>query len=61
MILIVILPWIGVFIYPMSNHSGMAEGRMKEKCRQQEFDEHVKQAAGSGGAASEIEKARVPA
>jgi Short C-terminal domain/Phospholipase_D-nuclease N-terminal len=57
-ILIVILPWIGILIYLIANHSGMAERRMKEvQSSQQQFDDYVRATAG-GGAASEIEKAK---
>jgi energy-coupling factor transporter transmembrane protein EcfT len=57
-ILIVILPWIGILIYLIANHSGMAERRMKEvQASQQQFDDYVRTTAG-GGAASEIEKAK---
>ena len=59
-ILIVILPWIGILIYLIANHDGMMERRMKETQQAQaQFDEYVRQTAGSGGgAASEIEKAK---
>ena len=58
-ILIVILPWIGVLIYLIANHNGMADRseRQSETTRAQ-FDEYVRQAAGTGGPASEIETAR---
>ena len=57
-ILVVILPWIGVLIYLIANHDGMAERRMKEAHAQAQFDEYVRTTAGTGGAASEIEKAK---
>ena len=63
-ILIVILPWIGVLIYLIANHTGMAERRMKDVADSQaQFDDAVRKAAGTsggggGGAASEIEKAK---
>jgi ABC-type transport system involved in cytochrome bd biosynthesis fused ATPase/permease subunit len=58
-ILIVILPWIGILIYLIANHAGMAERRMKEvQASQQQFDDYVRATATSGGAASEIEKAK---
>ena len=54
-----ILPWIGVLIYLIVNHDGMAERRMKEvQTSQAQFDQYVRQTAGSGGPASEIEKAK---
>jgi predicted PurR-regulated permease PerM len=58
-VLIVILPWIGVLIYLIVNHAGMTERRTKEtQAAQAQFDQYVRQTAGTGGAASEIEKAK---
>lgn len=58
-IFIVILPWIGVLVYLIVNHSGMAERRMKEvQSSQAQFDDYVRQTAGTAGAAGEIEKAK---
>jgi hypothetical protein len=58
-IFVVIIPWIGVLVYLIANHDGMAERRMKEaQASQAQFDDYVRQAAGSGGAAAEIEKAK---
>ena len=59
-IFVVILPWIGVLAYLIVNHSGMAERRYREAANaQQQFDDYVRQTAGSGGgAAAEIEKAK---
>ncbi len=58
-IFVVILPWIGVLVYLIANHDGMAERRMKEtQASQAQFDEYVRTTAGTGGAAGEIEKAK---
>jgi hypothetical protein len=58
-IFVVILPWIGVLVYLIANHDGMAERRSKEvQASQAQFDDYVRQTAGTGGAASEIEKAK---
>jgi hypothetical protein len=58
-ILVVILPWIGVLIYLIVNHDGMNERRAKDSAdAQAQFDDYVRKAAGTGGAASEIEKAK---
>jgi putative oligomerization/nucleic acid binding protein/phospholipase D-like protein len=58
-ILIVVLPWIGILIYMIANHQGMAERRLKEvQASQQQFDEYVRATAAPGGAAGEIEKAK---
>ena len=58
-VLIVILPWIGVLAYLIFNHDEMAERSEKQsRAAQAQFDEYVRQAAGTGGPASEIEKAK---
>jgi uncharacterized membrane protein YcjF (UPF0283 family) len=58
-VFVVILPWIGVLIYLIVNHDGMAERRANEaRAAQAQFDQYVRQTAGSGGPASEIEKAK---
>jgi hypothetical protein len=58
-ILIVILPWIGVLIYLIANHDGMAERNEKQvKAAQASFDQSVREAAGKSGPASEIETAK---
>jgi hypothetical protein len=58
-VFVVLLPWIGVLIYLIVNHDGMAERRMKEtQASQAQFDDYVRTTAGSGGAAGEIEKAK---
>ena len=59
-VVVVILPWIGVLVYLIVNHTGMNERSAKEVSRSQaQFDDYVRRTAGSGGgAASEIEKAK---
>jgi len=58
-VFVVILPWLGVLTYLIVNHTGMTERRMKEtQAAQAQFDQYVRHAAGSGGPASEIEKAK---
>jgi hypothetical protein len=58
-IFVVILPWIGVLVYLITNHEGITERRMSEaQASQTQFDEYVRKTAGTGGAASEIEKAK---
>jgi hypothetical protein len=59
LIFVIVLPYLGVFIYLITQSSHMAErnaGQVREA--QEQFDEHVKSVAGSGGAAAEIEKAK---
>jgi hypothetical protein len=56
---VIILPFLGVLTYLLINHDGMADRNLQQaKQSQQQFDDYVRQAAGSGGAAAEIEKAK---
>jgi hypothetical protein len=59
-IFVIVLPFLGVFIYLIANSDGMAERNIEKVQRQQEqMDAYVKSVAGSsGGAAAEIEKAK---
>jgi hypothetical protein len=58
-IFVILLPFLGVFIYLIANNDGMAERSMsRAQSQQAQFDEYVKGVAGSGGAAAEIEKAK---
>jgi Short C-terminal domain/Phospholipase_D-nuclease N-terminal len=59
-IFVVIIPWIGVLVYLIVNHDGMADRRYREAATAQaQFDDYVRQTAGSGGgSAAEIEKAK---
>ena len=60
MIFVIVLPYLGVFIYLIANHEGMAERNIKQaQAQQEQMDAYVKSVAGSGGgAAAEIEKAK---
>ena len=58
-IFIIVIPYLGVLVYLIANHTGMADRQAKDvQEAQQAFDERVRDAAASGGPASEIEKAR---
>jgi Phospholipase_D-nuclease N-terminal len=58
-ILIIVLPYLGVLVYLIANHRGMAERQAKDvQEAQQAFDERVREAAGAQGPAAEIETAR---
>ena len=58
-IFIIVLPFLGVFIYLIANHDGMAERNMKSmQASQAQTDAYIKSVAGSGGAAEEIDKAK---
>jgi Short C-terminal domain/Phospholipase_D-nuclease N-terminal len=56
-IFVIILPFLGVFIYLIAQGHGMADRDVQGmQAQQQQFDTYVKSVA--GGAASEIEKAK---
>jgi Short C-terminal domain/Phospholipase_D-nuclease N-terminal len=59
LIFVIILPFLGVFIYLIAESKGMTE-RSIERARasQQQFDDYVRETASSGGAAAEIDKAK---
>ena len=57
-IFVILLPFLGVFVYIITQSHHMAERDMKQAAASQaQFDEHVRSVAGSGGPAAEIEKA----
>ena len=60
MIFVIILPFLGVFVYIVAEGRKMAERDMAQATAQQEqFDTYVKSVAASeGGTAAEIEKAK---
>ena len=62
LIFVIFLPFLGVFVYLIAQNSGMAERAQNDmQARQQEFDDHVRSVAGTGGgagAAAEIDKAK---
>lgn len=56
-IFVIIVPFLGVLIYLLSNHDGMAERNIKQmQANQKAFDDYVRETAGGG--ASEIAKAK---
>jgi preprotein translocase subunit YajC len=58
-VLVVVLPYLGVFIYLIAQGRQMAERRdQQSQAARTEFDDYVKTVAGPGGAAAEIEKAK---
>ena len=58
-IVIILVPYLGVLVYLIVNHRGLAERNTEDvQQAQQAFDERVREAAGPGGPADEIEKAR---
>ena len=58
-IFVIIAPYLGVLIYLLVEHQGMAERNVKQiEAQQAQMDAYVKSVAGGVGAASEIEKAK---
>ncbi len=58
MIFVIILPYLGVFVYLIANHNGMTERAMKQQqAAQQQLDEHIRSVAPSS-ATADIEKAK---
>jgi putative oligomerization/nucleic acid binding protein/phospholipase D-like protein len=58
-IFVILLPFLGVFIYLISQGKSMAERNVKGmQAQQAQLDAHIKSVASSGGAADEIDKAK---
>ena len=59
-VLLIVLPYLGVFIYLIAHSKGMAERRAQQASEAQaQFDGYVRSVAGDGGgAAAEIERAK---
>ena len=59
LIFVIVLPYLGVFIYLITQSRHMAERNVRAaESAQAQFDDHVRSVAGSGGAAAEIDKAK---
>ena len=58
-IFVIVVPFLGVFIYLIVNHDGMAERTINQaRAQQAQMDDYIRSTAGGGGAAAEIEKAK---
>ena len=58
-IFVIVLPFLGVFIYLISQNQGMTDRNIERAQSQQaQMDQYVKSVAGSGGASDEIAKAK---
>ena len=57
---VILLPFLGVFVYLIAENDGMTKRAMaKAQAQQQQMDDYVRTTAGSGGgAAAEIDKAK---
>ena len=55
----IILPFLGVFVYLITQSEGMTQRTIeRQRSGRAQFDDYVRETAGSGGAASEIERAK---
>ena len=58
-IFVILVPFLGVFVYLLVNHDGMADRNIAQaQAQRKQMDQYVRETAGSGGAAAEIEKAK---
>ena len=58
-VFIIIVPYLGVFVYLIAEHKGMTERSLKQqKAAQAEMDQYVKSVAGESDPASQIAKAK---
>ena len=58
-IFVIVLPYLGVFIYLITQGKHMAERNLRDRqAVEVQLDERIKSVAGGGGAAAEIEKAK---
>ncbi|MGZ4416050.1 MAG: SHOCT domain-containing protein, partial [Gaiellaceae bacterium] len=54
-----VLPFLGVFVYVVSQNDGMNQRNLERaQAQRAQMDDYVRSTAGSGGAAAEIEKAK---
>ena len=59
LIFIIVLPFLGLFVYLIVRGKGMAERSVKEQVEaKQDFDAYVRETAGAGGPATEIANAK---
>jgi preprotein translocase subunit YajC len=59
LIFIVVLPYLGLFVYLIVRGKGMAQRSAREQVQsQQAFDDYVRTTAGTGGPATEIANAK---
>jgi hypothetical protein len=55
----ILLPFLGVFIYLITQNVGMTERNLeRSRAQRDQFDQYVRQTASGGGATAEIDKAK---
>ena|SRR5436190_159565 len=58
-VFLIVLPFLGAFVYLIANHDGMVERSVQgAQAYQSQVDEHIRTVAGSDGATSEIARAK---
>ncbi|HEV2902953.1 MAG TPA: SHOCT domain-containing protein [Gaiellaceae bacterium] len=59
LVFLLFVPFLGALVYVLTNSDSMAERNLERaQAGRAEFDAYVREAAGSGGAAAEIDKAK---
>jgi hypothetical protein len=59
LIFVIVLPFLGVFIYLITQNEGMTQRNVdRAQSDKAQFDSYVRETAGSGGPAAEIERAK---
>jgi hypothetical protein len=59
MIFIILVPFLGVFVYVIVNNHGMTERRLAaQQAKQRQFDAYVQSVSTSDGATAEIARAK---
>jgi Short C-terminal domain/Phospholipase_D-nuclease N-terminal len=59
LIFVIVLPFLGVFIYLITQSDEMAKRNLERaQAQRAQFDDYVRETAGGGGAAAEIERAK---
>ena len=58
-IFVILMPFLGVFVYLISQNDGMTQRSLEQmQAQQAQMDDYVRSVASTGGAAAEIEKAK---
>jgi Short C-terminal domain/Phospholipase_D-nuclease N-terminal len=59
LIFTICLPFLGVFVYLITQNDGMTQRNLdRVRSQQAQFDSYVRETAGGGGAAAEIDRAK---
>jgi predicted PurR-regulated permease PerM len=59
LIFVIVLPFLGVFVYLIAENDGMTQRQIEQvQAQQAQMDDYVRTVASTGGAAGEIERAK---